>query len=101
MGKFGKRPVANPDKIDKNFEKAGGLHPDRNLVSVCKVAVTDIKTQLHFLVTSRFVYLTLKHKFIGFLLATIKSSDLWGGFVASKKIITGLNNILYQIFSKY
>jgi len=65
----------------------------------CKVA--DIETQPHFLVTSHFVYFGLKHNVIGFLLAKIKSSDLWGGFVVSKKIITGLNNILYQFFSKY
>ena len=67
--------------------------------TVTKVA--DIKTQPHFLVTSHFVYFGLKHNVIGFLLATIKSSDLWGGFVSRKKIITGLNNILYQFFSKY
>jgi len=63
--------------------------------------VADIKTQPHFSVTLHFVYFGLKHNVIGFLLATIKSSDLWGGFVARKKIITGLNNILYQFFSKY
>jgi hypothetical protein len=37
---------------------------------------------------------------LGFLLATIKSSDLWNGFVVGKILITGLNKILYQIFSK-
>jgi len=63
--------------------------------------VADIKTQPHFLITLQFVYFSLKHNVIGFLLATIKSSDLWSGFVARKKIITGLNKILYQFFSKY
>ena len=63
--------------------------------------VADIKTQPHFLVTLHFVYFGLKHNVIGFLLATIKSSDLWGGFVAHKKFITALNHILYHFFSKY
>ena len=63
--------------------------------------VADIKTQPHFLVTSHFVYFGLKHNVIGFLLVTIKYNDLWGGFVAHKKIVTALNNILYQFFSKY
>jgi hypothetical protein len=66
-----------------------------------KDKVTDIKTQPHFLVTLHFVYFSLKHNVIGFLLVTIKSSDLWGGFVAHKKFITALNHILYHFFSKY
>ena len=34
-----------------------------------------------------FAYFGLKHNIIGFLLTTLSSSDLWGGFVAAKKIL--------------
>jgi hypothetical protein len=60
----------------------------------------DIKTQPHFSVASHFVYSGLKYNVLAFPLATIKSSDLWDGFVASKIFVTGLNKILYQFFSK-
>ena len=62
--------------------------------------VADIQIQPHFLAPLHFAYFGLKHNVIGFLLATISSSDLWRGFVAAKKILTGLNKFLLHFFSK-
>ena len=62
--------------------------------------VADIQIQLHFWATLHFAYFGLKHNVIGFLLAIISSSDLWGGFVAVKKILIGLNKFLLHFFSK-
>ena len=59
-----------------------------------KLKVADIQIQPHFWATLHFAYFSLKHNVIGFLLATISSSDLWGGFVAAKKNLTGLNKFL-------